>query len=97
MCAAQKLAGCALLTAACGGKSADTGPAWPEWGQSAQHAGTLAVTGQALSTIHLDYVFDPFVSTELAGGSGALSVHYMTPLTANVSAESEPDATTVKL
>jgi hypothetical protein len=71
----------ALLTVACESSAPGTGPAWPEWGQSAQHAGTLAVAGQALHTIYLDYTYDPFVATEVADTSGALPVHYMTPLT----------------
>jgi len=71
----------ALLAAACGGKSAGSGPAWTEWGQDAQHAGTLAVNGQALSTVYFDYAYDPFVFPELSASSGQLSVHYMTPLT----------------
>jgi hypothetical protein len=71
----------ALLAIACGDESTPPDPAWPQWGQSAQHAGTLAVAGQALKTIYLDYVFDPFVATEVADSSGALPVHYMTPLT----------------
>ena len=71
----------ALLVVACGGDAGGGGPSWPEWGQSAQHSGTLAATGQALHTIDLDYVDDPFVMTELANTSGSLPVHYMTPLT----------------
>jgi hypothetical protein len=70
----------AILMVACGGESTDGGPAWPEWGQNAQHAGTLPVTGQALNTVYLDYLYDPFVFTELGNGSGS-SAHYMTPLT----------------
>jgi hypothetical protein len=69
----------ALLAAACGDGTA-AAPSWPQWAQSAQHTGTLAVTGQPLRTIDLDYVYDPFVSAELEGGSRALGVHYMTPL-----------------
>jgi hypothetical protein len=71
----------AFLVAACGDGSANPQPGWPQWAQSAQHAGSLRVTGQALDTIDLDYAYDPFVSAEFAGSSSSLGVHYMTPLT----------------
>src|ERR1700722_410992 len=72
----------ALLAAACEGQGTDAGPAWDQWGQNGRHDGALAVTGQALRTIDLDYVYDPFVTTEVADGAGSLPEHYMTPLTA---------------
>jgi hypothetical protein len=84
-----------VAVAACGGRIADTdstipgvvdesllaGPAWPEWGQNAQHAGSLGVVGQPFKTTYLNYTYDPLVPTEVADGFGDLSVHYMTPLT----------------
>lgn len=71
----------AFLASACGDDSANSQVSWPEWGQSAEHAGTLPVTGQALDRIDLDYTYDPFVSAEFPGTSSSLGVHYMTPLT----------------
>jgi hypothetical protein len=80
VCAIPLAAAVALLVACDGGTSAATQPAWPQWGQSAQHGSALAVTGQSLSTIYLDDVYDPFVSTEIASSAGSLPVHFMTPL-----------------
>ena len=68
-----------LLVAACGGDGDRAQSAWLQWGQGPQHAGTLRVTGQPLTTIDLDYAYDPFVAMESAGAS--LGVHTMTPLT----------------
>ena len=89
------LAVLALAVAACGGRIADTnedatergqealltGPAWAQWGQNAQHAGFLGVTGQSLKTTYLDYVYDPNVPTEVNDNFGDLLAHYATPLT----------------
>src|ERR1700722_19603961 len=72
-CAACAAAALATLAAACGDGGAVGPPAWPQWGQSAQHTGSLAVTGQALRTIDIDYVYDPLVATEIADDSGALN------------------------
>src|ERR1700722_2610724 len=84
----------ALLAAACEGQSTDPGPPWDQWGQNGPHDGALAVTGQAPRTIDLDYVYDPFVTTEVADGAGSLPEHYMTPLTAGGAATMEKESGT---
>jgi hypothetical protein len=88
----------AMVTAACGGEgkgSGPSGPAWPQWGQSAQHTGTLPVTGQALDTVVLDYPYDPFVFSEL--WSATASAHYMTPLTEGSAVYAETKSGTYSL
>lgn len=55
----------ALLTASCASKSGTSGPSWSQWGQDAAHLGVLPVAGQRLDAIHFDYVYDPFVATEI--------------------------------
>lgn len=59
--------------------SAQSAPAWPQWGQSPQHTGNLAVQGQTPQARLSNLTFDPFVSQEIAE-SGALLMHYQVPL-----------------
>lgn len=71
----------AIQAPACGGASRTGGTvAWAQWGQNAQHAGTLDVTGQALGSKVLDFPYDPSLVTNLWTTTGE-SAHYMTPLT----------------
>ncbi|HEX4448474.1 MAG TPA: hypothetical protein VH044_17135 [Polyangiaceae bacterium] len=79
---AAALAILGALVTGCGDDGAGVSASWPQWGQSAQHAGAvLTIIGQPLRTVERDYVYDPLVTTEIADSAGALTVHYMTPLT----------------
>lgn len=60
--------------------SAQTAPAWPQWGQNPQHTGNLLNPGQSLQGKLSDTVFDPFVSQETAEARSALLMHYQVPL-----------------
>jgi hypothetical protein len=53
---------------------------WTEWGQNAQHTGTVAVTGQRAVRSIFELTYDPFVAQEQAESSGDLVVHYQAPL-----------------
>ncbi len=53
---------------------------WPQWGGNPAHTGTAAAPGQGLDAILADFVYDPFVSAELADRGGELLVHYPVPL-----------------
>jgi hypothetical protein len=55
-------------------------PAWPQWGQNAQHTGFLNVAGQSLDRIVADIVYDPLVPDEMAKNDDDLLVHYQVPL-----------------
>jgi len=55
-------------------------PSWPQWGQNAQHTGTLNVAGQNLNRILANIVYDPLVPDETAANGGDLLAHYQTPL-----------------
>ena len=59
---------------------AQSSPAWPQWGQNAQHTGFLAVPGQSLQGKLSDQVFDPFTAQEEAESGGTLLMHYQVPL-----------------
>src|SRR5439155_614267 len=62
--------------------SAATGVWWGQWGQNAQHRGSVAVAGQTGSNILANIVYDPFTDKEQNGpyAAGDLLVHYQTPL-----------------
>ncbi len=83
-----RLNGRTLLIAACGtgvlslAALAQLAPTagWPQWGQNAQHSGTVAVAGQRLNNIVADVVYDPFVPQEQAANGGELLAHYQAPL-----------------
>jgi len=60
----------------CGEDSAST--SWPQWGQNAQHTGSIKVTGQSPDRITATVEVDPFVA-QISGG-GPLHVHYPVPL-----------------
>ncbi len=53
-------------------------PNWLQWGQNAQHTGSINVTGQTPERLITTVEVDPFV-TQITGG-GALYVHYPVPL-----------------
>jgi hypothetical protein len=59
---------------------------WSQWGQGADHAGQVSVSGQKLNRILAEVVMDPFVHQERneAGyyehGVGPLLIHYQAPL-----------------
>jgi hypothetical protein len=60
--------------------AAQGSPAWPQWGQNAQHTGFLNVAGQNLNRIVADIVYDPLVPEEMAKNDDDLLVHYQVPL-----------------
>lgn len=53
---------------------------WTEWGQNAQHTGSVAVVGQHADRRTADLIYDPFVAQEQAEAGGDLVVHYQAPL-----------------
>jgi len=53
--------------------------AWPQWALTPQHTGTVPVPGQPLQSKLANFVFDPFVSQEIAE-EGDLQEHYQVPL-----------------
>jgi outer membrane protein assembly factor BamB len=54
--------------------------AWPQWGQNAEHTGTLNVAGQNLNQLLANIVYDPLVPDEMTANGGDLLAHYQTPL-----------------
>ena len=66
-----------LLT---GRLSAQSAPAWPQWGQNPQHTGAVPSVGQAPQAKLADVIFDPFVAQETAESRGSLLMHYQAPL-----------------
>jgi hypothetical protein len=54
---------------------------WPQWGQSPQHSGSIAVLGQSPNLKLASQVYDPFVVQEQAENGGELLAHYQAPLT----------------
>src|SRR4051794_5062821 len=54
---------------------------WTQWGQTADHAGSTCVRGQAPERVLDHIVYDPFQFQEIAEGFGDLFVHYQAPLT----------------
>jgi outer membrane protein assembly factor BamB len=54
--------------------------AWTEWGQNAQHTGTVSVSGQRAVRSIFELTYDPFVAQEQAEFGGDLVVHYQAPL-----------------
>ena len=54
---------------------------WTQWGQSADHAGSSCVRGQAPERVLDHIVYDPFEFQEIAEGFGGLFMHYQVPLT----------------
>jgi hypothetical protein len=53
---------------------------WPQWGQNAQHQGSVGVAAQSLDKVLAQLTYDPFVDQEKADGGGSILVHYQTPL-----------------
>jgi Bacterial Ig-like domain (group 3) len=71
-----------LILASClaSSGSAQSSPAWAQWGQNAQHTGNSSVAGQIPQAKLGDVVFDPFVTQETAESRGSLLMHYQAPL-----------------
>jgi hypothetical protein len=55
---------------------------WSQWGQNAQHTGSVAVPGGPLLRVVADLIPDPFADDERAdpNSPGRLHVHYQVPL-----------------
>lgn len=53
---------------------------WSQWGGNHRHTGSLPVDGQRLFSRLAEEVVDPFAPVERAEATGALLVHYQTPL-----------------
>jgi hypothetical protein len=53
---------------------------WPQWGQNAQHQGSVATPAQSLQQALANVTYDPFVDQERVDGGGSILVHYQTPL-----------------
>jgi outer membrane protein assembly factor BamB len=53
---------------------------WPQWGQNAQHQGSVATDAQSLQQALANVAYDPFVDQERVDGGGSILVHYQTPL-----------------
>jgi hypothetical protein len=51
---------------------------WRQWGQDAQHQGSVTVAGQPLNSILDDVVYDPFTNQE--NTTNGIAVHYQTAL-----------------
>jgi len=79
----MKPMGFMLLVLMGGCKGGDDCGQWTQWGQSAEHEGSVCATGQAMTRTLARIVYDPFNEQELADpGSrgGSLLVHYQSPL-----------------
>jgi len=78
-----------LMLGACGGSEdggdAGSGPAstldWPQWAHDAAHGGQARATGQPLSRLLADRVYDPFAD-DVANAAGGVFIHYPAPLVA---------------
>ena len=53
---------------------------WPQWGQNPQHQGFVSVTGQQITNVLANIVYDPNVPAEQASQGGDLLAHYQAPL-----------------
>src|SRR5262245_66556009 len=79
--AAALLAGSILAVANTGTASAWYGSVdWLQWGQNAQHQGSVDVPAQSLEKVLAQTNYDPFTAAEKVDGGGSLLVHYQTPL-----------------
>ena len=73
------------VTFTVGAQAASNAPFWPQWGSNPQHAGMVAATGQNLTTVLANIVYDPFVDQEKNEntplfGEAVLTVHEQAPL-----------------
>src|SRR5580704_17836819 len=73
------------VTFTVGAQAASNMPFWPQWGSNPQHAGMVAATGQNLTTVLSNIVYDPFVDQEknentIVFGDAVLSVHEQAPI-----------------
>ena len=73
------------VTFAVGPQAASNAPFWPQWGSNPQHSGMVAATGQNLTTVLANIVYDPFVDQEKNEntplyGEATLTVHEQSPL-----------------
>src|SRR6202050_1915099 len=74
------------VTLVVGSQTASNSPFWPQWGSNPQHTGMVAATGQNLTNILANIVYDPFVTQEKNEnvplfGEPALTVHEQAPIT----------------
>lgn len=53
---------------------------WPQWGQNAQHTGSIPVAGQSANAQYANFTYDPFVAPEQMESGGDLLTHYQAPL-----------------
>src|SRR5262245_38284779 len=58
----------------------ETPTGWTQWGRSADHVGSVDVTGQHLARTLASFVYDPFVDGERSDSGGHLLIHYQSPL-----------------
>lgn len=80
--AAALLAGSIVAMVNAGTASAWSGSVdWLQWGQNAQHQGSVGVPAQSLEKVLAQTTYDPFTAAEKVDGGGSLLVHYQTPLT----------------
>jgi hypothetical protein len=53
---------------------------WQQWGRDPQHTGAVPAVGQPAAGLLADYIYDPFIRTELAITGGDLLAHFQVPL-----------------
>src|SRR3984957_2884470 len=73
------------VTFTVGAQAASNAPFWPQWGSNPQHAGMVTASGQNLTTVLANIVYDPFVDQEkneniLLFKEPVLTVHEQSPL-----------------
>src|ERR1700733_15114878 len=73
------------VTFTVGAQAASNAPLWPQWGSNPQHSGMVAATGQNLTTVLANIVYDPFVDQEKNEntplyGEATLTVHEQSSL-----------------
>jgi BACON domain-containing protein len=73
------------VTFTVGAQAASNAPFWPQWGSNPQHSGMVAATGQNLTTVLANIVYDPFVDQEKNEntplyGEATLTVHEQSPI-----------------
>ena len=71
---------CSAITVLFCGAITASAQAWPQWGQNAQHTGSVSAAGQNALQQYSNIVYDQFVAAEQAESGGDLLVHYQAPL-----------------
>lgn len=64
-----------------GGPEENARPDWGQWARDSSHSGQSPVSGQALSRLLTDMVYDPFAD-DVAASAGGVFIHYPAPLVA---------------